>query len=270
MASGHLVAHRQFAFHGDINLHQLDYAGGEFVALLELGDLFVDNLAQNVDLARGHLFDLINLLVYARILVFILNALQVTRGNTLDGFAVENRALGEQALVRTLVVQVGLHFLTAKNIVETLEALIGENSDLIGEIFLELLDLGGFDRLRALVLLLSLAREDFHVDNRTFDSRRASERRIPNVSRLLAEDRSQQFLLRCELRFALGSNFAHKNVASMHRCPNADHAALVKITQRRFGNVGNIARDFFRSELCVARLDLEFLDMHRGVVVLAH
>ena len=44
---------------------------------------------------------------------------------------------------------------------------------------------------------------------------------------------------------------------------------LVQITQSVLGNVGDIARDFFRPKLRVASFDLELLDVDRGVVVLA-
>ena len=52
----------------------------------------------------------------------------------LDGVAVEDVALGEQLLVGALVVQVGQHFLAAEDRFETLEALVGENADLVGEV----------------------------------------------------------------------------------------------------------------------------------------
>ena len=77
VAAGHLVADRQLALHGDVDLDHLDDAGREFIALLHLADLLVGDLAQHIDLARGHLLDLVDLLVHARILVGVANALQV-------------------------------------------------------------------------------------------------------------------------------------------------------------------------------------------------
>src|SRR5215469_15215666 len=93
--SGHLVAHAQLALHGDVDLHQLDHAGRQFVALLQLADTLVGDLAQHVDLARGHLFDLVDLLIHARVLVRVLDAFQVARGDPLNGLAVQNCALGK-------------------------------------------------------------------------------------------------------------------------------------------------------------------------------
>ena len=50
---------------------------------------------------------------------------------------------------------------------------------------------------------------------------------------------------------------------------NADDSGFVQITQSVLRYVRNIARDLFRSKLRVAGLDLELLDVDRGVVVLA-
>ncbi len=72
-------------------------------------------LSQHVDLPRGHLLDLVDLLVHPRVLVGVLDALQVAGGDALDGVAVEDGALGEQPLVGALVVQVGLHLLAAQD-----------------------------------------------------------------------------------------------------------------------------------------------------------
>ena len=111
VASGHLVADRQLALHRDVDLHHLDDARRKFIALLHLADLLVGDLAQHVDLARGHLLDLVDLLVDARILVGVANTLQVTRRDQLDDVAVQNVALGQQLLVGALVVQVSKNFL---------------------------------------------------------------------------------------------------------------------------------------------------------------
>ena len=54
------------------------------------------------------------------------------------------------------------------------------------------------------------------------------------------------------------------------RRADADDAALVEIAQCRLADVGNVARDFFRTQLGVARLDLELLDVDGGVIVLLH
>ena len=115
VTAGHLVADRQLALHGDVDLDHLDDAGRELVALLHLADLLVGDLAQHIDLARGHLLDLVDLLVDAGILVGVADALEVAGGDELDGVAVEDVALVEQLLVGALVVQVGENFLAAED-----------------------------------------------------------------------------------------------------------------------------------------------------------
>jgi len=115
VASGHLVADRKLALHGDVDLDHLDDAWREFVALLHLADLLVGDLAENIDLTTGHLLDLVDLLVDAGILVGVADALEVTSADELDGVAVEEVALVEQLLVGALVVQVSENFLRAEN-----------------------------------------------------------------------------------------------------------------------------------------------------------
>ena len=81
VAAGHLVADGELALHGDVDLHQFDDAGRQFVALLELFLALVGDLAQHVDLPRGHLLDFVDLLDEQRVLVGQAQALQVARGD---------------------------------------------------------------------------------------------------------------------------------------------------------------------------------------------
>ncbi len=145
VAAGHLVAHRELALHGHIDLHQLDHARRQLIALLQLGYLFVGDLAQHFDLPRGHLLDLVDLLVDPRVLVGVADALQILSRNALDRLAIQNRRLGQQALVGPLVVQVGQHFLAAQNAVQALQALIGQNANLVAQVLFQLGDVLGLD-----------------------------------------------------------------------------------------------------------------------------
>src|SRR5581483_6936150 len=260
----------QLALHRDVDLDQLDHARRQLVAFGQLLFLFIDDLLEHVDLTRGHLFDLVDLLIHPRILVVVLDALQVPGGNALDRVAVEDVALGQQTLIGALVVQVGLHFLAAQDVFQALQPLVGKNSDFVRKVLLELRDLRRLDRFRALVLFLALAREDLHIHDDTLDSGRAVERSIANVSGLFAEDRAQQLLFRGELRLALRRDFAHQDVALLHRGADTDHARFIQVAQHGFADVRDVARDLFRTELGVASFDLELLNVNRGVVVLFH
>src|SRR5438270_7611657 len=270
VATGHLIAHTELAFHGDVNLHQLDDAGRQLIALLEFFNLVFDDLAQNVNLARGHLFDLVDLLVDARVLIGILDALEIPRGNALDGLAIELGAFGQEALIGFFIVQIGFNLLATQDGFQTLEALIGENADLIRKILFQALNLSRLNGLGTFVFLLPLAGEDFHIHHRALDARRAGEGSIAHVAGLFAEDSAQQLLFRRELGLALRRDLAHQNVARLHAGADADDSTLTQVAQRRFAHVGNIARHLTGTALGVARFDLELLDMDGGVVIVLH
>ena len=166
--------------------------------------------------------------------------------------------------------QVGQHFLRAQDAVKALQTLIRQNADFVAQVLFELRNILRLDLLGALVLLLTLAAEDAHVHHRALDARRAGKRSIAHIAGLFTEDGAQQLLFRRQLGFALRRHLAHQNVAVLDLGADADHAALVQIAQRMLAHVGNVARNLFGSQLRVARLDLELLNVHRGVVVLAH
>src|SRR5262249_17197184 len=77
-------------------------------------------------------------------------------------------------------------------------------------------------------------------------------------------------LFRRQRRFALGRYLANENVARLHDRTDTDDAAFVEVAEERFADVRNIARDFFRTELGIARFDFIFLDVNRGVVVVLY
>ena len=72
------------------------------------------------------------------------------------------------------------------------------------------------------------------------------------------------------MRFTFRRHFADEDRTRFHLRADADDAALVEIAKHVLADVRNVARDFFRSELRVARFDFELFDVNRGVVVLFH
>src|SRR5579871_6178443 len=260
----HLVTHAELALHGDIALHQLDYARRQLIAFLQLADFLVGDLAQHINLARGHLFDFINLLVYARVLVSVFNTLQVARGDTLNGFAIENSTLGEKAFVGALVMQVSLDFFVTQDGLKALQTLVGQDSDFVSQVLFQPLNLRRFNRFGAFIFFLPFAGEDFHVNYRTFNSRRAGQGCVTHIAGLFTEDGAQQLLFRRELGLALWRYLAHDDVALLDGGADADHAALIQIAQRRFADVWNIAGNFLRPKLGVASFDFKFFDVDRG------
>ena len=179
-------------------------------------------------------------------------------------------ALGDQLLVGLFVVQVGQDFTAFEQIAQTLGALVVQNALFVFEVAVQPLFLRSLDRLGALVQLRALAREHLAIDDRAFDARRAVQRSVLHVAGLFAEDRAEQLFFRSELRFALRRHLADQNVARLHGGADADDAAFVQVAEERLGDVRNIARDFFRTQLGVARFDFELFDVDRGVVVFLH
>src|SRR6185369_8979608 len=112
--------------------------------------------------------------------------------------------------------------------------------------------------------------EDLDVNDGAFDARRARQRSIADIAGLFTEDGAQQLLFRSELRFALRRDLADHDVARFDGRADADDSALVEIAQRAFAHVRDVARDFFRTQLRIARFDLEFFDVDGGVVILLH
>src|SRR6267154_1622263 len=185
----------------------------------------------------------------------------------LDDLGGQLDALGQQALVGLLVVQVGLENLAAQKIREALEALIREDADFIGEVLFQFENLRGFDGLVALVLLSALASEDLDVHDGALDARWAVERRVANIAGLFAKDGAEQFFFRCQRGLALRRDFADEDVSRLHHRTAADDAAFVEVAEERLADVGNIACDFLGTELGVARFDFVLLDVNGSVVI---
>src|SRR5947209_2607010 len=268
VAASHLVADGELALHGDVDLNQLYDTRGQLVALLEFFLALLGDFAEHVDLSRGHLLDFLDFLDEEWILFVELQAFEVARGDLFDNLPRQLDAFGQQALVGLFVVQVGLENFAAEKIRETLEALIREDADFVGEVLLQLEDLRGFDGLVPLVLLSALTGEDFDVHDGALDARRAVERSIANVAGFFAEDGAEQLFFRSERGLALGRDLADKNVPGLHDRASADDSAFVEDPEEGRANVGNVASDLVRAGVGITRFDFILLDVNRGVVML--
>ena len=100
------------------------------------------------------------------------------------------------------------------------------------------------DLRRTLVTLDAFAREHLHVDHRARNPRRHAKRGVLHVGRLLAKDRAQQFLFRCELCLALGGDLADQHVPGLDFGTDVDNAGVVETAKLRFSEARNITRDF--------------------------
>src|ERR671912_364554 len=200
-----------------------------------------------------------------RIVGIELRAHELLVGEPLQHLLGERRPLAEQALAAEVVEQIRSQRLALQHLDHALLHLVVKDADLVLQVLLHHVELVLLDRLRPVVLLDPLPREDLHADDDSLDARGADEGRIADVAGLLAEDRAQQLLFRRELRFALRRDLAHEDVARLHVGADADDPALVEIAQVGLRDVRDVPGDLLGPELRVASLDLELLDVNRGV-----
>ena len=112
--------------------------------------------------------------------------------------------------------------------------------------------------------------EHAHLDNRTGNTRRQTQRRVAHVGSLLAEDGAKQLLFRRHRAFALRRDLADEDVARVHLGADVNDASLVEVAQRFFTDVRDVAGDVFRPQLRVAGHHLELFDVDRGEDVFLH
>ena len=122
--------------------------------------------------------------------------------------------------------------------------------------YLFALDLKG-----AFVLFDPVPIEHPDFDNGAVVAGRETERSVPNIGSLLAEDRSKQLFFRRHRRFALRSYLSNQNVARPDLGADVNDASLVQVPQRFLADVGDVASDLFRSQLRVARGNLELFNV---------
>jgi hypothetical protein len=115
-----------------------------------------------------------------------------------------------------------------------------------------------------------VTREDFDLYDFAALTVWDTQRGIFNFTRFLTKDGAQQFLLGGQFGFALGRNLADQDILGTNFGPDVDDAALVKVAQSLFTNVGNVAGDFFRTELGIACVDFVFLYMNGREEVFTH
>jgi hypothetical protein len=97
-----------------------------------------------------------------------------------------------------------------------------------------------------------------------------AQRGVTDLAGLFAKDGAEQALLGAELRLTLGGDLADQDVARVDLGADVDDAALVEVLERLLGDVGDLASDLLGTQLGVAGLQLELLDVDGGVLVLAN
>src|SRR5687767_15661041 len=270
MAAGHLVADRQLALHRHVDLDQLDHTGRQFVAAANLFLLLFEQLLDDLDLTLGAFFHHAQIGFQRRVIGLDLRAHEREERHLGERLHRQLIALLQQALAAELVEQISAQDLPLQHVDDALLRFVMKDANLVLQVLFHHVELVLLDRLGAVVLLDALAREDLDADDDALDARRADQRGVAHVAGLFAEDRAEQLLFRRQLGLALRRDLADQDVARLDRRADADDAAVVEIAQVAFRHVRDVARDFFRTQLGIARFDLELLDVDRGVVVLAN
>src|SRR6187455_2811928 len=134
----------------------------------------------------------------------------------------------------------------------------------------EPLDFFTLDGERALVLLDTVPIEHAHFNDRALHARRNAQRGVAHIGSFLAEDGAQKLFFRRHRAFTLRRDLADENVAGVHFRSDIDDACFVEVLERLFRYVRDVAGDFLRTELGVARHHLEFLDVDGREHVVLH
>src|SRR5690606_12717532 len=114
------------------------------------------------------------------------------------------------------------------------------------------LDLFTLDLQRTLVLVDAVTVKDPDLDHGAIGARRQTQRRVAHVGRLFTKDSAQKLFFRRHRAFALGRDLANQNVARADLGADIDDASLIKVAQRLFTDVRDVAGDLFRAQLGIA------------------
>ena len=261
VAAGHLVAGLQPALHCQVHLDHFQHARGQVIARGEFG-FFLDKTLFELLLELGEVAA--NLLQRLRRLFVLETDIEPLRARQLLEVG-----LGDAiAILEAGGTAVG--GLADELALEAHEGVVLDDAVLVVEVLADAGEILLLDALGARVLVHAFAREHVHVDDRSGHARRHAQAGVLHVRGLLAENRAQQLLFRRQLGLALGRDLAHQDVARVHLGADVNDAGLVELGQRRFTDVGDVARDFLGTEFGVARHCLQFFDMDGGEVILIH
>src|SRR5690606_6494987 len=81
---------------------------------------------------------------------------------------------------------------------------------------------------------------------------------------LFAEDGAQKLFFRRHRAFALRRDLTDQDVTGLNFSADVDDTGFVEVLQRFFRYVRNVAGDFFRTKLGIARHHFEFFDVNGG------
>src|SRR5690606_23555436 len=232
---------------------------------LKLGDLLVIDIREDADLAFGTLFVLLDLAGNIDVAAGDVDILDQLERQLFKRVAVERGALLQPDLFAFH--EVFCQLAAFEKLIDALVTLFLKDPDLVLEVAAEA---GLFHRLdieRTFILILALAGKDLDVNDGPVNARRAGERGVLNVAGLFAEDRTEQLLFRSQLGLALGRNLSDEDRARLDLSTDANDARFIKVAEHILADVRDVASDLLRAELGITGLDLELLNVDRGVEI---
>ena len=225
VATGHLVADLQLALDGDVDLHHLDDARRQLVALLEAVDLVAeDDLRRSVDRSLRASRRIVARPCSSRVLdrdarpVLAAGSRRAASSSRSSPFLTRTLPLSSTSLPPS-----SCRASSSTHLAEVASRemiLTSSRWSLRSFSFSCVLDVLG-----ALVLLGALAGEDRASMTMPLHARRDAQRAVADVAGLLAEDGAQELLFRRELGLALRRDLADEDVARLHLGADADDAA---------------------------------------------
>jgi hypothetical protein len=132
--AGHLVADLQLALHGDVDLHHLDHARRQLVALLELLGLLLEDLLEDGLLALGALDDRLDFVLRRRLARLDVDAAQVVVAELIEQLARELLSLGEFLLLPAVLLERAQQRLPLEQRRQAAPALLAQDALLIAKI----------------------------------------------------------------------------------------------------------------------------------------
>ena len=182
-------------------------------------------------------------------------------------FLFVGQAQFQPAIARQLVELLSFNTTGNQHRVDTTKQASFEDLQFFRQVFFGLLQLHLFDFQRTFVFFHAIAGEDLNVDNRTGNTVWYAQRRVFNVRRFLAEDRTQQFLFWRQLGFTFRRYLTNQNVAAGHFCTDVNNTGFIQFRERSFTHVRDISGDLFRPQLGVTGHTGQFLNMNRGETI---
>ena len=265
MTTGHLVAHADLTFLGDVYLGHLHDTRGELVA-----DRDVEFLTTQFGIVLLVLLQVVddggtNQVVLGGIgrpLAHLYRGVVDFAENSLGKLGALGHDVGTHKVFHTLR---NLALCEHEQLVDKYRL---QAVHLLFILFVEFGQDGFVAEFR--FFLLDGAREEVGTDNDTFQRGGSFQRSILHVAGLVAEDGTQQFLFGRRIGLALGRNLTDHNIAGVHLGTYPDNTTLVEIFGSILAHVGNIGSKFFHTALGLTYLERILVDVNRGEDIFAN